>query len=180
MNTTHTTHIKDSYLDDKDFDMLTERIMEWMRNQHYSGDDFEEKYKDDMVELISDFISDFVEVEACDNFGWKYGAVASATRYYPTAENMYDNIKSKWIDDGMTQKQFDEACKYANSKLKDWEVEMALEEMDKFRCPLSMIGNVGQKLRESMEEWCIDNGLPEDSWEDYGDEEEVFFNNQSE
>ena len=73
----------------------------------------------------------------------------------------------------MTERQFNEACKWANLQLKDWQVEQALECINN-RQPLPY--DVKDILTEAMCEWCEDNDLPFEAWEQWGDIEDVFFN----
>lgn len=100
MNTKHGAHTIDNYLDDNDFNMLADRIFDYMKKHSWSKDDFPDNYYDNFdtyqstMEEIIDFITDFVETEACDDFGWKYGEQATANRYVPTAEKIYEKLKS--------------------------------------------------------------------------------------
>jgi hypothetical protein len=45
------------------------------------------------MDVIVDFVADFVEEEACDAFGWKYG---TQVKYVTTAEKIYEKIKTMW------------------------------------------------------------------------------------
>ena len=102
MNTKHGAHTIDDYLDDNDFNMLVDRIFNNMKETSWSKEDFPENYDNDYdtysrtMDVIVDYVTDFVEEEACDDFGWKYGAQASVNRYVPTAEKIYEKIKTMW------------------------------------------------------------------------------------
>lgn len=98
MYTRHGAHTIDDYLDDNDFNMLVERIFQYMRSNSYSVLDFDEMDQEDTINVIKDFIADFVEEEACDDFGWKYGEQAGVNRYVSTAENIFDTLKQKFVE----------------------------------------------------------------------------------
>ena len=102
MNTKHGMHTIDNYLDDNDFNMLVDRIVNYMKENSWSKEDFPENTDDDFdtysntMDMIVDYIADFVEEEACDDFGWKYGEQAFGNRYVPTAAKIYERIKTMW------------------------------------------------------------------------------------
>ena len=73
----------------------------------------------------------------------------------------------------MTIEQFNEACKYANDQLKDWEVQQALDMLDKRS---GMPYEVLEHIRDSMEAYCDSAGIDEDDWREFGEEESVFLN----
>lgn len=77
----------------------------------------------------------------------------------------------------MTQQQFNEACMYANSQLEEWQIEQALEIMNKWRCSLDMASpSASDTITDAMDEWCRDHDLDQDEWLEWGCEEDVFFN----
>lgn len=79
----------------------------------------------------------------------------------------------------MTQQQFNEACRYANSQLEEWQIEQALENMNKWRCSFDMASpSASDTITDAMDEWCRDHDLDQDEWLEWGCEEDVFFNNQ--
>lgn len=73
----------------------------------------------------------------------------------------------------MTQEQYNEACRHANSQLKDWEVCRALEAVG-HRMPIP--SDTQDRICDAMNEWCEDHGMGGDEWMQFGDEEDVFFN----
>ena len=73
----------------------------------------------------------------------------------------------------MTQQEFDEACKFANAQLKDYEVAKAIDFTNN-HYPIPI--DIASRLLNAMDEWCRDNGFGEDEWREYGDVEDVFFN----
>ena len=72
--------------------------------------------------------------------------------------------------------QFEEAAKYAVSKLDKRELSEALGIMYENNCPLDMVGNsVIDNLRQYLNEWGEERGLAEFWWEDFGDEDEALY-----
>lgn len=72
----------------------------------------------------------------------------------------------------MTQEQFNEAAKYANEQLANWETEQALEAIEQ---RYGLPDNTQWKLAQAMDEWCEGNDIDVEDWRDWGDEEDVFF-----
>ena len=71
---------------------------------------------------------------------------------------------------------FEEAARYAVSRINHEEMYHAFGIMDENRCPLYMVGNSTQdEMREYLNEWGSENNLEEDCFETYGDEEEDLF-----
>lgn len=58
-----------------------------------------------------------------------------------------------------------------------YEVEKALDVMDKFRCPLGMANNIiVDRIRDLADDFETDNNLSDDwFYENFDDEEEVFW-----
>lgn len=72
--------------------------------------------------------------------------------------------------------QFEEAAKYAVSKLDKRKLSEALGIMYENNCPLDMVGNsVIDNLRQYLNEWGEERGLAEFWWEDFGDEDEALY-----
>lgn len=76
------------------------------------------------------------------------------------------------------EKLFLEGINYVREN-KTWseaEEQVALEKIDRFRCPLShAYPSIAEEIRDLMDEFGEENDLPEDWWLDYGDEDEIFF-----
>lgn len=71
---------------------------------------------------------------------------------------------------------FEEAARYAVSRINKEEMFNSFRIMDENRCPLYMVGNSTQdEMREYLNEWGAENNLEEDWYEKYGDEEEALF-----
>lgn len=71
---------------------------------------------------------------------------------------------------------FEEAARYAVSKINHDEMYHAFGIMDENRCPLYMVGNSTQdEMREYLNEWGAIHNCEEDWFEEYGDEEETLF-----
>lgn len=71
---------------------------------------------------------------------------------------------------------FEEAARYAVSKINQEEMYNAFGIMDKNRCPLYMVGNSTQdEMREYLNEWGAVHNLEEDWYEEYSDEEEALY-----
>ena len=83
----HSGHNMDDYLDDKDFMEIVHRVA-----RMYGPEDFDEndpEYIDNLEMDIADIIRDFVNDEALDEFGYKYGT----TDYRQTASNVIQYIQ---------------------------------------------------------------------------------------
>lgn len=71
---------------------------------------------------------------------------------------------------------FEEAARYAVSKIKQEEMYNAFRFMNENSCPLYMVGNSTQdEMREYLNEWGTEHNLVEDWYEEYGDEEKALF-----
>ena len=71
---------------------------------------------------------------------------------------------------------FEEAARYAVSRINQEEMYNAFRIMDENRCPLYMVGNSTQdEMREYLNEWGAEHNLEDDWYEEYDDEEEVLF-----
>lgn len=71
---------------------------------------------------------------------------------------------------------FEEAARYAVSKINYDEMYHAFGIMDENRCPLYMVGNsTNDEMREYLNDWGVNHNLDEDWFEEYGDEEEALF-----
>ena len=71
---------------------------------------------------------------------------------------------------------FEEAARYAVSKINHDEMYHAFSIKDENRCPLYMVGNSTQdEMRGYLNEWGVDHNLDEDWFEEYGDEEEALY-----
>lgn len=76
------------------------------------------------------------------------------------------------------KKHFEKAIEYVREN-KTWseaEDQVALENIDKWRCPIDhAYPSISDEIAELMDEYGIDNDLPEDWWRDLGDEDDIFF-----
>lgn len=75
----------------------------------------------------------------------------------------------------MTEKEFNEACRYANSKLNGLQVTEALEAIE-HREPIPY--EISNTLYDAMEEWCEEHDLCEGEWLEWGEVEDVFLNQE--
>lgn len=77
-------------------------------------------------------------------------------------------------------KHFEKAIEYVREN-KTWsesEESVALEQMEKYRCPLRMVDcgdGIIDEIHDLMEEYGADNDLPEEWWLEYVDDEEEIF-----
>ena len=83
----HSGHNFDDYLDDKDFMEIVNRAVNMYDAEEFEEDDPE--HIDNMEMEIADMIRDFVNDEALDEFGYKYGE----TDYRQTASNVIQYIQ---------------------------------------------------------------------------------------
>ena len=83
MDLKHKAHTINNYLDDKDFFELVKRL-----KQHgFTPDDCKEPYYEDTKSFVIDMVNDFINDEAINEFGYKYGNLT------PTAvANLADDI----------------------------------------------------------------------------------------
>ena len=71
---------------------------------------------------------------------------------------------------------FEEAARYAVSRINQEEMYNAFGIMDENRCPLYMVGDSTQdEMKEYLNEWGSEHNLEEDWYEEYGDEEEALY-----
>ena len=88
MSFKHNSHTYDDYLDDDDFLTIAKRAYESFVSQRVSIEDFtEEEYREKLIDEVTDMIIDFVDQEAVNNFGYKYGEL-----YGPGYENVAEHI----------------------------------------------------------------------------------------
>lgn len=83
----HSGHNFDDYLDDKDFIEIVNRAVNMYDAEEFEEDDPE--HIDNMEMDIADMIKDFVNDEALDEFGYKYGE----TDYRGVAYNVIQYIQ---------------------------------------------------------------------------------------
>ena len=96
----HSGHNLDDYLDDKDFMEIVNRVVRMYEPEDFDENDLE--YIDNLEIDIADLINDFVNDEAIDEFGYKYGE----TDYRQTASNIVKYIQEhldelywkKWLN----------------------------------------------------------------------------------
>lgn len=87
-------------------------------------------------------------------------------------EKGYTEFKLRAV--GLTP--FEEATRYAVSKINHDEMYHAFGIMDENRFPLYMVGNSTQdEMQEYLNEWGAIHNCEEDWYEAYGDEEEALF-----
>ena len=80
----HSGHNYNDFLDDNDFLEIVNRAV-----MIYCQEDFDGNDPDKIESEIADLISDFVDDEALDNFGYKYGT----TNYRTVASNVIQYIQ---------------------------------------------------------------------------------------
>lgn len=84
----HSGHNLDDFLDDNDFMTIVNRVAEMYGIEDFDAND--QEYLNDIEMDIAKVIKDFVEDEAVDNFGYKYGT----TNYRSVASNVIEYIQS--------------------------------------------------------------------------------------
>ena len=96
MSSKHSAHTFNKYLDDNDFLMLSDRLYNDFVKRQVSIDDFiEEDFRDRLIEYAKDMVVDFVNEEAVNNFGYKYGEL-NDRGYYKVAEDLIDYVENKF------------------------------------------------------------------------------------
>ncbi len=96
MSSKHSAHTFNKYLDDNDFLMLSDRLYNDFVKRQVSIDDFiEEDFRDRLIEYAKDMIVEFVNEEAVNNFGYKYGEL-NDRGYYKVAEDLIDYVENKF------------------------------------------------------------------------------------
>lgn len=72
--------------------------------------------------------------------------------------------------------QFEEAARYAVSKLDKHELCETLGIMYETNCPLYMVGNSAiDHMREYLNEWGLEHNLGEFWWDSYGSEDDALY-----
>ena len=88
MSLQHGEHTYDQYLDDNDFMYLCDKIY-----PHVTIDDFtNEEYKENLITNVENTVRDFVDDEAIDVLGYKYG---NRTEYRSVAEHIVNYLEKK-------------------------------------------------------------------------------------
>ena len=96
MSSKHSAHTFNKYLDDNDFLMLSDRLYNDFVKRQVSIDDFiEEDFRDRLIEYANDMVVEFVNEEAVNNFGYKYGEL-NDRGYYKVAEDLIDYVENKF------------------------------------------------------------------------------------
>jgi hypothetical protein len=96
MSSKHSAHTFNKYLDDNDFLMLSDRLYNDFVKRQVSIDDFiEEDFRDRLIEYAKDMVVEFVNEEAVNNFGYKYGEL-NDRGYYKVAEDLIDYVENKF------------------------------------------------------------------------------------
>lgn len=96
MSSKHGAHTFNKYLDDNDFLTLSDRLYNDFVKLQVSIDDFtSDELRDRLIEYAKDMVMDFVDEEAVNVFGYKYGQLYGSG-YYNVAENLIDYIENKF------------------------------------------------------------------------------------
>lgn len=96
MSFKHSAHTFNKYLDDNDFLMLSDRLYNDFVKRQVSIDDFTaDELRDKLIEYAKDMVVDFVNEEAVNNFGYKYGELYGSG-YYNVAEDLIDYVENKF------------------------------------------------------------------------------------
>lgn len=96
MSSKHSAHTFNKYLDDNDFLMLSDRLYNDFVKRQVSIDDFiEEDFRDRLIEYAKDMVVEFVNEEAVNNFGYKYGELNDRGNY-KVAEDLIDYVENKF------------------------------------------------------------------------------------
>ena len=96
MSLTHNGHKYDDYLDDNDFLMLCDRLYnDFVKRQVYIDDFIEDEYRNNLIDYAKDTVMDFVNDEAVNNFGYKYGQLYGSG-YTNVAEHLIDYIEERF------------------------------------------------------------------------------------
>ena len=90
----HSAHTLDPYLDDNDFLELSDRAYRTFKTWWVTPQDYEEGYREKLLDYMEAEILDFVNSEAVDDFGYKYGQLFG-NGYREVAERIVDFIKPK-------------------------------------------------------------------------------------
>ena len=85
MSLTHNGHKYDDYLDDNDF----------VKRQVSIDDFIEDEYRNNLIDYAKDTVMDFVNDEAVNNFGYKYGQLYGSG-YTNVAEHLIDYIEERF------------------------------------------------------------------------------------
>ena len=67
------------------------------------------------------------------------------------------------------------AIKYALEEIDSYRIDYCVAEMDRCRCPASMVDRIADELLEKMNEWAADNELPEYFWDGTYDEDDLIY-----
>ena len=71
---------------------------------------------------------------------------------------------------------FEKALQYVRENVNEIEVSLAIDKMDKWRCPLAQANcSLADRIYDLMEEYGEDNDLPEGWWLDDGDLDDIIF-----
>ena len=73
------------------------------------------------------------------------------------------------------QKHFEEALRYAKNEIDDYRIEYVIREMDRCRCPATLVNGTIDEAIEKMNEYAIDNELEENFWSEEYDDDEIAF-----
>ena len=72
------------------------------------------------------------------------------------------------------QKNLRGALEYATNEIDHYRIDYLIREMDRCRCPATMLDGSAEYLFELMNEFAEDNSLPTDFWcDDFSDDEIV-------
>ena len=89
-----------------------------------------------------------------------------------------DVVSHSW--DGMYEEHLKKAIEYVkehiHKRVKDYEFERAYDIMDECRCPLDHASDtIVDAIRDLMDDYTLDEDLPEDWWYEYTDIEDIFW-----
>lgn len=96
MSFKHGAHTFNKYLDDNDFLMLADELYnDFVKLQVCILDFTADDLRDRLVEYAKDVVTDFVDEEAVNNFGYKYGDLYGSG-YYNVAESLINYIENRF------------------------------------------------------------------------------------
>lgn len=92
----HGNHIYDRYLDDDDFLLLCDKLLKDFASKSVSYEDFiEEENRSKLVSYVEDSVMDFVDYDAVNDFGYKYGNL-TPVGYRQVSENIVNYLEKKF------------------------------------------------------------------------------------
>ena len=70
---------------------------------------------------------------------------------------------------------FEDAVAYAAKEIGNYRINEVVGKMERFRCPASLVDDTIDEAKTLMNEFAVDNDLPENFWDGTHDDDDIMY-----